>query len=50
METTQASLDHLAWEKPIGQARKAALRLDFERTLMLEFQGTKVWAVRLPAA
>jgi len=22
METTQTSLDHLTWEKPIGEARK----------------------------
>jgi len=27
METTQASLDHLTWENPMGEARKDALRL-----------------------
>ena len=25
METTQASLDHLTWENPMGEARKDAL-------------------------
>ncbi len=42
METTQASLDHLTWENPMGEARKDALRLDFDRRLKLEFHGTKV--------
>ena len=42
METTQASLDHLTWENPMGEARKDALRLDFDRKLKLEFHGTKV--------
>ena len=42
METTQASLDHLTWENPMGEARKDALRLDFDRKLRLEFHGTKV--------
>ena len=31
METTQASLDHLTRENPMGEARKDALRLDFDR-------------------
>ena len=42
METTQASLDHLTWENPMGEARKDALRLDFDRKLKLEFHGTNV--------
>lgn len=42
METTQASLDHLTWENPTGEARKDALRLDFDRRLKLEFHGTKI--------
>ena len=42
METTQTSLDHLTWENPMGEARKDALRLDFDRKLKLEFHGTKV--------
>ncbi len=42
METTQSSLDHLARENPMGEARKDALRLDFDRKLKLEFHGTKV--------
>ena len=31
METAQAGLDHLIWENPIGETRKDALRLDFNR-------------------
>ena len=42
METTQASLDHLTWENPMGETRKDALRLNFDRKLKLEFHGTKV--------
>ena len=42
METTQASLDHQTWENPIGETRKDALRLNFDRKLKLEFHGTKV--------
>ncbi len=42
METTQASLDHLTRENPMGEARKDALRLDFDRKLKLEFHGTKL--------
>ncbi len=42
METTQASLDHLTWENPMGEARKDALRLNFDPKLKLEFHGTKV--------
>ena len=42
METTQASLDHLTWENPMGETRKDALRLNFDPKLKLEFHGTKV--------
>jgi len=42
MEATQASLDHLTRENPMGEARKDALRLEFDRKLKLEFHGTKV--------
>jgi len=42
METTQASFDHSLWENPMGEARKDALRLDFDRRLKLEFHGAKV--------
>ena len=42
METTQTSLDYLTWENPMGEARKDALRLDFDHKLKLEFHGTKV--------
>ena len=46
METTQASLDNLIWENPMGETRKDALRLDFNRKLKLEFHGTKVTSDR----
>jgi len=42
METTQAGLDHLTCENPMGEARKDALRLNLDRKLKLEFHGTKV--------
>ncbi len=42
VETIQASFDHLILENPMGEARKDALRLDFDRRLKLEFHGTKV--------
>ena len=42
METAQASFDHSLRENPTGEARKDALRLDFDRKLKLEFHGTKV--------
>ena len=41
-ETIQAIFDHLAWENLMGEARKDALKLDFDRRLKLEFHGTKV--------
>ncbi|MHC4424708.1 MAG: IS1380 family transposase, partial [Planctomycetota bacterium] len=42
METTHASFSHFLRENPMGEARKDALRLDFDRGLKLEFHGTKV--------
>jgi len=42
METTQASFNHLLRENPVGEARKDALRLNFDRKLKLEFHGTKI--------
>ena len=42
METAQATFDHSLGENPMGEARKDALRLDFDRKLKLEFHGTKV--------
>ena len=42
METTQATFDPMIRENPMGEARKDALRLDFDRKLKLEFHGTKV--------
>ena len=42
METTQVSFSHSLWENPMGEARKDALRLNFDRKLKLEFHGTKV--------
>ncbi len=42
METTQPTLGHLIWENPMGEARKDALKLVFDRRLKLEFHGTKV--------
>ena len=42
MESTQASFSHLLWQNPMGEARKDALRLDFDPKLKLEFHGTKV--------
>ena len=42
METIEASFDHLIRENLMGEARKDALKLDFNRRLKLEFHGTKV--------
>ena len=42
METTQAIFSHSVRENPMGEARKDALRLDFDRRLKVEFHGTKV--------
>lgn len=42
METIQASLDYQMRENPMGETRKDALRLNFDRKLKLEFHGTKV--------
>ena len=42
MEAIQAGFSHSFRENPVGEARKDALRLDFDRRLKLEFHGTKV--------
>ena len=42
METTQTSFDYSELENPMGEARKDALKLDFDHRLKLEFHGTKV--------
>ena len=42
METTQASFSHFLRENPVGERRKDALRLDFDRRLKVEFHGPKV--------
>ena len=42
METTQAIFSHFLRENPVGESRKDALRLDFDRRLKVEFHGTKV--------
>lgn len=42
MEAVHASLTVLMRRTRRGEARKDALRLDFDRTLKLEFHGTKV--------
>ena len=41
METTQASFDYYELENPMGERRKDARRLDFDRKLKVEFHGTK---------
>ncbi len=42
METNQASFDYSDLEDPMVERCKDALRLDFDRKLKVEFQGTKV--------
>ena len=42
METIQASFDCSDLENPMGERRKDALRLDFDRKVKVEFHGTKV--------
>ncbi len=42
METTQATFDPIIRVNPMGEARKDALRLDFDHKLKLTFHGTKV--------
>jgi hypothetical protein len=42
MDTVQASFDCSDLENPMGERRKDALRLDFDRKLKVEFHGTKV--------
>ena len=46
METIQASFDHLTRENPMGEARKDALRLDFDRKLKVEFNLHGMKALR----
>ena len=38
VETIQASFDHLIRENPMDEARKGALRLDFDPKLKLEYR------------
>ncbi len=42
METVQASFDHSDLENLMGERRKDALRVNFDRKLKVEFHGTKV--------
>ena len=42
METTQASRDYSKWETPMGESKKDALRVNFNKKLKLEFHGVKV--------
>ena len=42
METIQASFDYQMRENLMGEACKDALRLNFDRKLKFEFNGTKV--------
>ena len=42
METTQASFDYYELENLMGESKKDALRVNFDRKLKLEFQGVKV--------
>ena len=42
MESTQASLYHLRREDPKGEARKDAVRLNFDHKLKLKFHWTKI--------
>ena len=42
METTQASHDYSKWETPMGESKKDALRVNFNKKLKLEFHGVKV--------
>lgn len=41
METIQTGFDHLLRENPIGEARKDALRLNFDRRLKPSFMGPR---------
>jgi hypothetical protein len=42
MDAIQASFDCSDLENPMGERRKEALRLNFDRKLKLEFHGTTV--------
>jgi hypothetical protein len=42
METTQAIFSHFFRENSVDEARKDAMRFDFDRRLKVEFHGMKV--------
>ncbi len=42
MDAVQASFDCSDLENPMGERRRDALRLNFDRKLKLQFHGTKV--------
>ena len=42
MDATQPTFDHSLQKNTMGEARKDALRLNFDRRLKLEFHGAKV--------
>ena len=42
MDTVQASFDCSDLENPMGESKKDALRVNFDRKLKLEFHGVKV--------
>ncbi|MHC4750215.1 MAG: hypothetical protein ACYTFW_10105 [Planctomycetota bacterium] len=42
METTQASFDYSKLENPMGESKKDALRVNFNKKLRLEFHGVNV--------
>ena len=46
MDAVQASFDCSDLENPMGERRKDALSLNFDRKLKLEFHGTKVTSVQ----
>ena len=46
MDAIQASFDCSDLENPMGERRKDALSLNFDRKLKLEFHGTKVTGVQ----
>ena len=39
METIQASFDYSKWENPMGESKKDALRVNFNRKLKLEYSA-----------
>ena len=42
METIQASFNYQMRENPMGESKKDAIRVNFNKKLKLEFHGTKV--------